>query len=97
VRRRHADDRILLRHRDPDVRQDHPPPHVHAIYRGFEANVTIEAGEVIEGRLPKTAARLVRDWVLAHKGELRENWRLARAGEQPKKVLELDADEGDGA
>lgn len=77
--------------------RDHPPPHIHAIYGDFEANVSIETGEVIEGRLPKTAARLVRDWVLAHSGELSENWGIARLGERPRKVLGPDADEGNGA
>jgi hypothetical protein len=29
---------------------DHPPPHFHAVYQGFEALVQIENGEVIAGR-----------------------------------------------
>ncbi|MGE4294507.1 MAG: DUF4160 domain-containing protein [Campylobacterales bacterium] len=32
---------------------DHPPPHIHAEYQGFEALVRIEDGEVAEGRLPR--------------------------------------------
>lgn len=35
---------------------DHPPPHVEAVYGAYEANVAIETGEVIDGRLPATAA-----------------------------------------
>jgi hypothetical protein len=42
--------------------------------------------------LPKGAARLVKEWALAHQGELNENWRRARAGEQPEKIAGLDAD-----
>ena len=38
---------------------DHPPPHFHASYQGFEAFVAIESGEVIRGSLPRKAARLV--------------------------------------
>ena len=41
--------------------RDHPPPHFHAVYGEHEANVSIETGEVIEGALPRVAARLVRD------------------------------------
>jgi hypothetical protein len=29
---------------------DHSPPHVHAIYQGFEALIAIETGEVIGGQ-----------------------------------------------
>jgi Domain of unknown function (DUF4160) len=36
--------------------REHSPPHFHAVYGEFEANVSISAGEVIEGRLPPNAA-----------------------------------------
>ncbi len=39
---------------------DHPPPHFEAIYGEHEANVSIETGEVTDGRLPAMAARLVK-------------------------------------
>jgi len=37
---------------------DHPPPHIHVEYQGFEALVVIRTGEVSEGRLPRKAGRL---------------------------------------
>ena len=72
--------------------RDHPPAHFHAIYGGFEAFVAIETGDVIEGSLPRNAARLVKEWTLARQPELRENWRRARSGEQPEKIAGLDVD-----
>lgn len=72
--------------------KDHPPPHFHAVYGCHEANVAIETGEVIEGALPNAAARLVKSWTLLRQPQLRENWRRARAGEQPEKIAGLDAD-----
>ncbi|HEY7552033.1 MAG TPA: DUF4160 domain-containing protein [Hyphomicrobiaceae bacterium] len=72
--------------------RDHPPPHFQAIYGEFEANVSIETGTVIDGALPRRAARLVKEWTLANQPQLRENWRRARAGEQPEKIAGLDAD-----
>ena len=72
--------------------RDHPPPHFEAIYAEYEANVSIETGEVIECKLPGAAARLVKEWALAHQEELRNNWRRARAGEQPERIAGLDAD-----
>ena len=71
---------------------DHAPPHFHAVYGQYEAFVAIETGEVIEGVLPKAAARLVREWALARQAQLRENWRRARTGEQLEKIAGLDAD-----
>ena len=35
---------------------DHPPPHIHVEYQGFEALVAIQTGEISEGRLPRKAA-----------------------------------------
>jgi Domain of unknown function (DUF4160) len=72
--------------------RDHPPPHFHAVYAEYEANVSIETGEVIDGALPKVAARLVKEWALAQQQHLRENWRRARAGEQPERIAGLDVD-----
>ena len=72
--------------------KDHEPPHFHAEYAGHEAYISIETGEVLEGRLPKTAARLVREWTLARQALLMDNWSNARAGKPIKKVPGLDAD-----
>jgi hypothetical protein len=72
--------------------RDHPQPHFQAIYAEYGANVSIETGEVIDGALPRAAARLVKEWTLARQDQLRENWRRARAGEQPEKIADLDAD-----
>jgi hypothetical protein len=71
---------------------DHPPPHFFATYSGHEANVSIETGEVIEGQLPVNAARLVKQWALAHRGELEDNWRRARIRTPLVKIAGLDDD-----
>lgn len=63
---------ITMRH------NDHPPPHFHAEYQGFEAVINIYTGEIIEGKLPRSAARIVREWALLHQAELFENWNKAR-------------------
>jgi hypothetical protein len=71
---------------------EHPPPHFSAVYSGHEANVSIEAGEVIEGHLPANAARIVKQWALAHRNELEDNWRRARAGTPLVRIAGLDDD-----
>lgn len=56
---------------------DHPPPHVHAIYGGEEAIVSILTGEVVAGRLSRRTLRLVQEWIDLRRGALLENWRRA--------------------
>jgi hypothetical protein len=52
---------------------EHPPPHFHAAYQGFEAFVRIDGGEILHGELPRKAARLVRQWALDHREALMAN------------------------
>jgi uncharacterized protein DUF4160 len=42
--------------------QDHAPPHFHALYGEFEAQIDIATLNIINGSLPKTAHKLVREW-----------------------------------
>jgi uncharacterized protein DUF4160 len=71
---------------------DHNPPHFHAAYGDDEAYVVIATGEIFRGRLPRNAARLVREWALARQDELIDNWRLGRNGKVLQRILGLDAD-----
>jgi hypothetical protein len=61
--------------------RDHSPPHFHAIYGEFEAEVVIETAELLEGRLPRRARSLVLEWAIAHRDELRDARTQARAGQ----------------
>ena len=71
---------------------DHAPPHLHARYGRAKALVRLSDGEIISGELPPTAARMVREWTLARRAELEENWRRARAHEELEKVAGPDAE-----
>jgi Domain of unknown function (DUF4160) len=73
---------------------DHPPPHFQAVYGEHEANIAIATGEVMDGRLPTIAARLVKRWTLAHQAELRENWDRARAKQPLERIAGLEDDQG---
>jgi hypothetical protein len=53
---------------------DHLPPHFHAEYAEYKAQVSIENGEIIKGILPRHALRLVQDWAEIHKEELIANY-----------------------
>ena len=68
---------------------DHEPPHFHALYGEFQATIAIDELRVLEGELPRRALDLVLDWAELHQDELRENWRLARTKNAPKKIRPL--------
>ena len=61
---------------------DHQPPHFHARYAEFEAQVAIESGAILHGYLPRRAHALVREWAELHRSELEADWELA-SREQP--------------
>ena len=60
---------------------DHPPPHFHARYGEFEAQVAIATGELLKGSLPRRAQALVEEWAALHRDELEQDWERARQGQ----------------
>jgi hypothetical protein len=68
---------------------DHPPPHFHARYSGENAKIDIATGAVIAGRLPRTALRLVREWLREHQNQLEENFVRVEREEQPMSIAPL--------
>ena len=45
---------------------DHAPPHFHARYGEYEAQIAIGTGDPLAGQLPGRATRLVREWADLH-------------------------------
>jgi hypothetical protein len=45
---------------------EHAPPHLHAIYGNYEAQIGINPIEVLEGRLPRRAVSMVIEWTALH-------------------------------
>jgi hypothetical protein len=72
--------------------REHPPPHFHAIYAEHDATVDIRTGEIVDGWLPKTAARLVKEWTLAQREGLLDNWRRFERGEPLRRLPGLGED-----
>jgi Domain of unknown function (DUF4160) len=66
---------------------DHPPPHFHARFGEFEAQIAIGSAEVLHGSLPRRALALTREWVELHRDELAADWELARLG-QPLAIID---------
>jgi hypothetical protein len=72
--------------------RDHPPPHIHVYYQGFEALIAIESAEIIGGSLPPAAMRIIRGWVAHRRAELLANWERGRQREPFERVPGADAE-----
>lgn len=64
----------------------HARPHFHARYAGSKVSVALD-GDVIAGRLPPRALRLVQEWAAEHADELAANWEHAR-NDQPLAAID---------
>jgi hypothetical protein len=60
--------------------------HFHAEYGEDEASFDIETFELIVGRLPARARKLVVEWAEQHRDELRDNWARARGHRPLQKI-----------
>lgn len=69
--------------------KDHAPPHVHVYYQDDEAIVQISDGQVLEGRIPRRARRLIEDWIDLHREAIHRCWDDAVNGVAPTPVPPL--------
>jgi hypothetical protein len=67
----------------------HRLPHIHAQYGEFEAVISVDDGDVLEGDLPKSKMKLVQAWIEIHKDELLANWQSAVKGQEVSKIEPL--------
>ena len=59
---------------------DHMPPHFHADYNEFNAQISITDFQVLKGSLPPKALALVIEWASIHQLELLDNWKSLSEG-----------------
>ena len=62
---------------------DHSPPHFHAEYAEYEAQVSIRDRRVMRGSLPPRQIRLVLEWADRREADLLAAWRRATRDEAP--------------
>jgi hypothetical protein len=70
--------------------RDHAPPHVHAFYQGQEALFAISSGDIIAGRLPPAATRLMQEWIAKNRNGLLANWERGTLRQPFEKIAGLD-------
>jgi hypothetical protein len=68
---------------------EHNPPHFHAYYNDFKAEISIETLDIIAGNLPKRVYKLVVEWAVDHKDELKKDWELLRNDTPPQPIEPL--------
>lgn len=66
------------------------PPHFHAEYGEYRAEIDIQTLEVLAGKLPRRALELVQDWAELHRDELLKDWNLCQAHQQPADIEPLE-------
>ena len=71
---------------------DHPPPHIHVEYQGFEALIDISSGDVSQGKLPRKVAAIVKEWCHNDQEELLVNWQKAQNFEPLERIKGADHD-----
>jgi hypothetical protein len=69
---------------------DHSPAHCHAEFQGDRGSFGLD-GEPLSGEVrSRIARRLIREWAVAHRGELEQNWLNASEGRPMHAVAPLE-------
>ena len=66
---------------------EHPPPHFHAVYAEFSAQIEIGSLRVMNGSLPPATLSVVLSWAMARQDVLKRTWDIVTAGEKPEKIV----------
>jgi hypothetical protein len=67
-------------------RDEHPPPHFHAIYNEFTAQISIRPACIIQGKLPPRILGYVTEWANLHQDELVACWLAAQTDQPVSKI-----------
>jgi len=68
---------------------EHSPPHFHAKYGEYEAEISINDLRIIVGNLPPRVLGLVVEWAALHQEELLVNWQNIEKLESLNKIEPL--------
>ena len=68
---------------------EHNPPHFHAKYGEYRAEIEIRTLQILKGELPKRAKTMVLEWADEHRDELMQDWELARQQCELKEIEPL--------
>lgn len=69
---------------------DHNPPNIHCVYQGLKAIYSISSGQLLAGKMPNKADKLIREWVKIRNKDLIKVWELASSGQQIFPLMPLE-------
>ncbi len=53
---------------------NHPLPHIHAEYDGYNISIAIDTAKILAGNLPHKQEKVATEWVKKHKDQLLGKW-----------------------
>ena len=65
---------------------DHPPPHFHAVFAEYRAQIDIRSLHVLRGSLPPAKLAVVISWAETRREALLSAWNAALANQKPEKI-----------
>jgi Domain of unknown function (DUF4160) len=65
---------------------EHPPPHFHARYAEFVAQIDLATLEVIKGSLPRSRLRTIQEWASPRRAALEAAWNACLSGSNPGRI-----------
>jgi hypothetical protein len=65
---------------------EHPPPHFHAVFAEFVAQIRINPPMVLRGSLPQSKLKAVMGWTFSNRDGLMLAWAAVEAGRKPEKL-----------
>ncbi len=69
---------------------EHNPPHFHAAYGEFKAEIGINDFSILAGKLPARVLGFVIEWASIHQSELLENWKRIENSLPIEKIAPLE-------
>ena len=63
--------------------KEHNPPHIHAYYSGEVAEINIKTKVILSGSIPKTAYKLVSEFIEKYENELLSMWNSGKITNLP--------------
>lgn len=66
--------------------QEHPPPHFHAVFAEYRAQIEIASLRVLKGSLPRAKLAAVISWARPRQMELRRAWDNVAAKRAPGRI-----------
>jgi hypothetical protein len=65
---------------------EHPPPHFHAVFAEYQAQVGIDPLRVLKGNLPPAKLSAVLSWAEIRTEVLMDTWYMVIAKRKPEKI-----------